>query len=322
MHWKFWLPLLMIPVIYLAIALSLTLVRPAVSGAESLNFDRLIANNSSVKTRPLQTFVARDGQEVSYSRYPADSDLKVILLHGSGYHGTYLAPLADYLTRNDTADVYVPNVRGHLGSGNTRGDIGYVGQLEDDIDDLIAMIHEQDPNARICIGGHSSGGALAMRYVAGNRATSLDCYFGLAPFLGPDAPTMPQTDTGWAHISLPRIIGMSMLNTVGIHTLDGLETIRFNMPEAYRDGTETLGYSWRLMANFGLRRDYEKDIAGLPKASIIFIGRNDEALNASAFEPLFGGLGKETHVIDGIDHFGIVLDARAMSQLSDWLNSL
>ncbi|MCP4314864.1 MAG: alpha/beta hydrolase [Hyphomicrobiales bacterium] len=322
MHWKFWLPFLLIPVIYLAIAFSMTLITPQVGGAGSLNFERLNFSDNNIARAPtLQTFNARDGQAISYAHYPADANRKVILLHGSGYHGAYLTPLALKLADAGTADVYVPNVRGHLGSGDTRGDINYIGQLEDDLVDLIALIRESDPDANIIIGGHSSGGALAMRFAAGDNGALIEGYFGLAPFLGPDAPVMPETDSGWAHISLPRIIGLSMLNNVGIHWLDGRETIRFNMPDAYRDGTETLAYSWRLMTNFALHRDYEPDIAGLPDASLIIVGRNDEALNAEAFPNLFKDMGTDVKLIDGLDHFGIVLDERAMDALNTWLSA-
>ena len=157
-------------------------------------------------------------------------------MHGSGYHGAYLAPLAHAIAETAAADVYVPNVRGHFGSGQTPGNVNHMGRLEEDLVDLIAMIRARKPDARTIISGHSSGGALALRFTSGTGKDRIDAYVGLAPFLGPDAPVMPERDAGWAHISLPRIIGLSMLNAVGIQTLDHLETIRFNMPDVYRSG--------------------------------------------------------------------------------------
>lgn len=319
MHWKFWMPFLAIPVVYLLLAFALTLIKPEVSGAGSLNFDRLTDTGNTTIAPDLNTFAVRDGATLSYAHYPAATDLVLILLHGSGYHGSYLAPLARALSATDAADIYVPNVRGHFGSGTTRGDVNHMGQLEEDLEDLIERIRTDKPEARFFIGGHSSGGALALRFASGAGKEVVNGYVGLAPFLGPDAPVMPDEDSGWAHISLPRIIGLSMLNTVGIDTLDHLETIRFNMPDAYRDGTETLSYSWRLMRNFALHRDYAADIAGIPDAAMIMIGTKDEALNAGAFPALFDGTGSQVELMDDIDHFGIVLDERAINVISTWL---
>ncbi|MCY6380754.1 alpha/beta hydrolase [Hoeflea prorocentri] len=314
------IPLLLIPVIYVLIALTLSAIPPSVREARSLNFERLTGRETA-QAPELQIFKARDGQAMSYAHYPADTRLKVILVHGSAYHGRYLAPLASHLSAAGIADVWVPNIRGHLGSGQRRGDIERIGQLEADMDDLIALIRQNDPEAQIVVGGHSSGGAFAMRYASGVGAGLVHGYFGLAPFLGPDAPTMPDTDSGWAHISLPRIIGLSMLNTVGIRVLNGLETIRFNLPERYRDGSETLGYSYRLMTNFALRPNFEADIAGLPERSIIMVGSKDEAVKAEAFPGLFKRLGKNAEVLDNLDHFAIVLDDSTMARLGAWLSA-
>lgn len=320
MHWKFWMPLLAIPVIYLVVAFALTLIKPEVNGAQSLNFERLTDTDNTTLAPDLRTFTARDGATLSYAHYPSETDLVLILLHGSGYHGSYLAPLAHTLSETDAADIYVPNIRGHFGSGPTRGDVNHMGQLEEDLEDLIERIRTNKPEARIVIGGHSSGGALALRYASGAGSEVVNGYIGLAPFLGPDAPVMPDEDSGWAHISLPRIIGLSMLNTVGIDALDHLETIRFNMPHAYRDGSETLSYSWRLMRNFALHRDYAADLAGIPDPALILIGTKDEALKAEAFPALFEGTGSQVELMDDIDHFGIVLDERAINVLSTWLS--
>lgn len=319
MPWKFLLPILLVPVIYLAIAISLTFFAPRVSGAGSLNFDTL-RNGTDRNNRPeLQTYLARDGQALSFAHYPADTHRHLILLHGSGYHGDYLAPLARYVSDSGTANVYLMNIRGHHQSGETRGDISYVGQLEDDITDFIAERRVADRQARFIIGGHSSGGALAIRYAASDYGGSVDNVLALAPILGHRAPTALESSGGWAHISLPRIIGLSMLNTVGIHVRDHLETIRFNLPEAFRNGTETLSYSWRLMTNFNLHDDFKADLTALPLTALTLVGRNDEAMNVEAFPILFKEIERPIEVLDGADHFSLILDQTVFERIDDWL---
>ena len=144
-------------------------------------------------------------------------------------------------------------------------------------------------------------------------------HLGLAPILRHWAPTALESSGGWTHISLPRIIGLSMLNTVGIHALDGLTTIRFNLPADYHNGTETLGYSWRLMNNFNLRDDFRNDLAALPDTALVLVGRQDEAMKAEAFPSLFKELGKPVELVDGADHFSLVLDPAAFERIEAWL---
>lgn len=319
MPWKFLLPILLVPLIYLAIAFSLTLFAPRVSGSESLNFDKLRGGDDQDKPAELQSFAGRDGQLLSYAHYPAESSVKLILLHGSGYHGSYLAPLARYLSGKDTADVYIMNIRGHHQSGRSRGDINYIGQLEDDIADFVSNLRETDPQARFVLGGHSSGGAMAIRFAASSYGAMATNFLALAPILGHRAPTALQASGGWAHISLPRIIGLSMLNTVGIHWLDHLETIRFNLPKDFRNGTETLGYSWRLMTNFNLHDDFKADLAALPQTSLTLVGNDDEAMNVEAFPILFKEIGKTVDVVDGADHFSLILDPQVFERINGWL---
>jgi len=116
----------------------------------------------------LNHFTARDGSQLGYRHYPAvsDSGKVVILLHGAGWHNQYFLPLADFISFYGLAEVYTPDLQGHGPQPERRGNIDYVGQFEDDLADLITIIHEQNPDAMLIVGGHASGGGLAVRFAS------------------------------------------------------------------------------------------------------------------------------------------------------------
>jgi non-heme chloroperoxidase len=305
---------------YFGAAFALTMVAPA-PGGDTIDFSRLAATD--VAPAPLVRETVRDGARMSVAHYPAATPRKLILLHGSGWHGRYLAPAARYFADNGLADVYAPNIRGHYGSGPVRGDIDHVGQLEEDIADLIAKVRADTPDAFVVLGGHSSGGALAIRFAHSPYADQADAYLLMAPFLGYKSPTYIADAGGWAKVSVPRIIGLSLLDRVGIHVFDYLPTLAFNLPEQYRDGTETLTYSYRLMTNINLHDDYEGDIAALPRRTLVLVGRDDEAMKAAEFPALFERLTEaQVRLLDGVGHLDLVSAPAALEAAGAWLKGL
>lgn len=209
-------------------------------------FDFESLPNFNKEAPSLRQFQARDGASLSYRFYDSQNkDRIVILLHGSSAHGEYLHALADYLSsKRNVGQVYVPNLRGHYMSGSSHGDCNYVGQLEDDLVDLIN--HFKLDKKQIYLVGHSSGGGLAIRFAGGAYANLIQGYVLLSPAI-PTAPSMRQgTAGGWAKVSLTRIIALSILNSMGIKKLNHLPVIWFNRPAKYCDGKETLSYSFNL----------------------------------------------------------------------------
>ena len=88
----------------------------------------------------LSRFQARDGTWLAYRLYPAahgETDRLAILAHGSSASSEAMNAVALALAQAGCVAVAV-DVRGHGASGS-RGDIGYVGQLEDDLADLVAQ---------------------------------------------------------------------------------------------------------------------------------------------------------------------------------------
>ena len=270
----------------------------------------------------LKTFAARDGKQLAYRHYPAQSDTVIILLHGSGWHSQYFLPLAKSISAEGLAQVYTPDLRGHGRTPERRGDVDYIGQLEDDLADLIAMIRKDNPKAMLIVGGHSSGGGLAIRFAGSKYGQQADAYMLLSPYLQYNAPTIRPKSGGWAKPYTGRIIGLTMLNNVGIRWFNDLTVIDFDMPQEARNGTETLSYSYRLNTSYA-PRDYKKDLSAITQPLFVVVGTADELFFADQFEPV---ISHYTHVqvklLQGVTHMGVVISSGVRPVIKEWLKGL
>jgi len=270
----------------LAAAIGLTFSQsPEVPTAtDGLDFSGTL-NRGITDPQPIEQYEARDGTQLDLRAYPsgrADAPL-VILLHGSGWHGLQFNDIARKLAGGGHADVLAPDLRGHGQSPKRRGDVDYIGQFEDDIADLIKARARADQPV----------------ILAGQ------------PFLKYNAPTIRAQSGGWAHTATRRLIGLSMLNGVGISAFNHLPVIAFNMPETVMNGpladTVTNSYSFRLNTSFAPRSDYLSDVAKLP-AFLLLAGDADEAFDASQFQPTLEAVtDKGTYqLLPGVGHLDLI----------------
>src|ERR1700733_8264386 len=103
----------------------------------------------------LRRYLARDGEQLPYRYYDSTADRILIFIHGSSYHGAGYHALAAAISLGGAAKVVLPNLRGLYQSGRHRGDVEYVGQYEDDLDDLIKLMRAEGHARPITRGGHS-----------------------------------------------------------------------------------------------------------------------------------------------------------------------
>jgi alpha-beta hydrolase superfamily lysophospholipase len=264
----------------------------------------------------IDRFHARDGTELGYRHYsaraPASGQVAVVV-HGSSGSSISVHALAKGLAGRGI-DTYAPDIRGHGASG-TRGDIGYLGQLEDDLADFVGEIRKVNPAAPLTLIGHSAGGGFALR-VAGSPIQNLFVRTVLlALYLGYDAPSSREDAGGWASPDIPRLLGLTALRRLGIDCCESLPSIAFAVgPNTSAILAST--YSYRLMRNFGTTHDYRKDLAAAGKPVTLFAGAADELMFPDKYRDAVAQRAP-VKLIDGVNHMGIVSDPTAVSAIAD-----
>jgi alpha-beta hydrolase superfamily lysophospholipase len=253
----------------------------------------------------VRTYAARDGTKLGYRVYEGGDAQAVVLIHGSSDEGSGMHPLAKAL-RDAGASVYVPVLRGH-GNFGRNGDIDYIGQLEDDLADFIAVIRTLHPNTSFSLIGFSSGGGFVLRVIAGHDEKLFDRFMMASPALPPGAPTIRPGTGGWVSLAMPRIIALAMLNHVGIDWFNRLPIVAFATSPKAHDLTSA--YSFRLAADFGAPRDYLAALGRNTKPVALLVGGSDELFYSDRFQPLLGLVRPDLNIsiVPGIGHIGMTV---------------
>ena len=268
----------------------------------------------------IERFQARDGTALGFRHYAAigpSTRRAAIVVHGSsGSSGNTIHALSWALAQHGV-ESYAMDIRGHGVSG-TRGDIAYVGQLEDDLADFVAEIRKTNPVVPLTLIGHSAGGGFALR-VAGSKIQSRFARTVLlAPYLGYNAPTNQPSSGGWANADTPRIIALMILRRIGIDCCDALPVVAFAVPPNSANSLVP-AYTERLRSNFGVHRDFRTDLAAATRPVTIYSGVNDELMVADKYVEAVRGVTPPVDVklIEGVNHMGIVSAPAAVMAIAD-----
>jgi alpha-beta hydrolase superfamily lysophospholipase len=295
------------------IATPLPKLRPLASVAET-------ARAVDRSTMPgVERYQARDGTWLAYRHYPprgAIAGRVAVLVHGSSGSSASIHALADALAARGV-EAFAPDMRGHGASG-TRGDVAYLGQLEDDLADFVAIIRKTAPTAPLTLLGHSAGGGFALRVAASPIQNLFERTILLAPYLGYKAPTNRPNSGGWASADIPRFIGLAILHRLGIDCCEALPVLAFAVPP----NSETIltpAYSNRLMRNFANHVDFRGDLAAATRPLTVFSGADDELMIADKYAEAVRGITPPVNVklISGVNHMGIVSDPAAVSAIAE-----
>jgi len=273
---------------------------------------------------PVQRFAARDGTMLAYRSYlpPLTSSpppIVAMLIHGSGGSSVNMNVLGRALAAA-AVPAYAPDIRGQGQSGR-RGDIDYIGQQEDDLSDLVALIRKRYPNAKLVLAGHSSGGGFALRVAGEPIGRAFSRFVLLAPHLGHNAlPTRPGSG-GWVRVYGPRIAALSILNRFGISAFNGLPVLAFALPEGAEREHLTRFWSYRMVNNFGPHGEtslapgaYRLDAEHAPGPVSLLVGAQDESFYADRYAAAFAGVhpAVSVQILPKVGHMGLVSDPSAV----------
>jgi non-heme chloroperoxidase len=263
----------------------------------------------------LTQFTARDGQALHYRRYPGTGQNVVVLIHGSSGESSGMHAVAKTLNALGDA-VYVPDLRGH-GHDGRAGDIDHIGQLDDDLADLVGVIRPLHPQAGLILAGHSSGGGFVLRVAEGQDARLFTRFVLLSPLLAYGTEIYRPNGGGWAAPFIGRIIALRILNRLDVPWFNGLPVVAFAIdPHAAVPLDAT--YSYRMLANFGAPPDGLARVSTVKHPLAVLIGGNDEIFYADRYAPLIHQERADVPVtlVPGVDHMGMVIEPKALAAVA------
>jgi alpha-beta hydrolase superfamily lysophospholipase len=267
------------------------------------------------------SFSARDGTILSADIYGQPSGATVLLVHGIAADKAKMAGAAQRLFESTDSQIIALDLRGHGLSGGDRNDVDYIGQYEDDIADVMRALLAQDPDREIVLAGHSMGGGIITRYAMKKGSPVPAGYLLFAPNFG-EGPTQRKDDTGTGEpgakqvdFNLARMIGLIMLNAIGIHALDHEPILYFNFPP------RPSHYSYRAVMSGQPVRPATADVAlsQMNRPLLVLVGERDQVFKASAYpEYISQHSSGETHIIPGADHEGILASNTGFDFVKTW----
>lgn len=307
--------------IYLIISVCLALSPiKRVTAEQGLDFSAIDGQQYALKNIVEQHYLARDETSLFYRRIEGSSDLCIVLIHGSGSEGRYLTPLADAINTGSGATVVIPDLRGHGRSQHSSpGDVDYLGQIEHDLEDLLSQIKQSLNCDKVILGGHSSGGGLAVKY-NGNDLGKFDGSLLLSPYLGYRAVTVRPNSGGWVQIASLRYAGLAMLNNIGITRLNSQPVLFFNRPPSTADTLQVDHYSYRLNESLSPQH-YERNLRSSTLPTLVLVGEDDEAFYPHEFESVFKAYAPsaELQLLTNTKHLDMVFNPFTAELINRWL---
>ncbi len=292
---------------------------PGPGQADPYDFEALAGLDRTTLPAP-RPVIARDGTALAVRHYGHDARTAVVALHGMFTDGSCFHRMATDLVRRGRATVHVPDLRGHGASGGRPGDVDHVGQLDEDLVDVLASVRAQRPGASVVLLGHSSGGALVLRHAGAGPGAGVEGYVLLAPFLGGDAPTTRRVPGGPVTVDLPRFADIARRSAGGDPSGQDQVVLRFDPSGLPGTGLAAQAYTYRMMLSLAPRTDFATELAAIAQPLLVVAGSLDGCFDAERYEPTIAPHAKGTfRVLPGVTHLGVLSSPPAWAAIADWI---
>ncbi len=269
-------------------------------------------------------FLMRDGKYLYAQKFPKESNLTIIVLHGVLSNSLEMNFVSGMLRKTLNAEVYALDLRGHGKSDGKPGDVDYIGQYEDDLEDVINSIRKERADEKIILAGHSMGGGIELRFALKKDHPGVDGYLLFAPLLGQNTPTFRKNqddaDTSaknnqpFMKIDFPRIIGLKMLNSIGVRKYNYLPVLFFNLPKE----VPLNRYSYRSDMSMA-PDDYKAGLHAIKKPLFVLVGSNDEVFDAAAFVTAIRKYSEgKVVILKNQTHNGIIHTKEELPLIRNW----
>lgn len=291
-------------------------------------------------------FKARDGVELSLLHFACSSPRgTVVLLHGSTYNGKRYGNLAKAIQRQGF-EVVLPDWRGHGQSGGPRGDCEYIGQLEDDLADLL-IFFRQYSSAPLILAGHSAGAVVCLRYIDKYSCDGISAVVCISPAINSPleavrfdhpgakamygirhfrkAPPKPPVDArtrAMAEKYAPKLQLFKFWSAKVLPMLRHQTALRFpaNGQVAQLEG-RVLDYSYNLMMSCDIS-EYPRAFSKVEVPILLLNGVNDEILHPEFLATVYhwhinADLDRQLIELPNVNHMTVI--NAACSILPQWL---
>jgi alpha-beta hydrolase superfamily lysophospholipase len=166
------------------------------------------------------------------------------------------------------------------------------------------------------------GGGIALRYAEKAGLPPVDGYLLFAPNLGWTAPTARNESTSESakaiQVHIPRILGLALMNAVGVRAFNGLQTLFFNLPAEL----PLRAYTYRASESMS-PKDYRTALAAVRAPLLVLVGSRDEAFKAEEYEAVIRANSNGTvTLVPEATHNGVLHDPRTLAKVSAWASAL